>query len=628
MLDTQRDLNKISLVALVGPPNSGKTTLFNWITGLRFKTVNYPGSTIDFNVGASHSRYGHAVEFIDTPGIYSLFPKSSDEVVTHDVLFNNAVNKKIHHVIVVVDATQLSRNLYLVRQLQEAGYHYTIALTMIDLVRKEGINVDIHKISKTFNCKVIPIDGSLGGGVNDLVGFVQSHLYTEAHIKKLTPWAPDKRENILKELELLAQNFISNKKSLSVFNRTRSLDQFLMHPIFGIFIFAGIMAILFSSIFWAAKPFMDFIDKFFSLLADSAGLLLGNNLFSNFVTDGLISGFSSVLVFVPQIFILFLGIGILEDSGYLARAATLIDKPFSWVGLNGRSFVPVLSGFSCAVPAIMAARTLSNKRERLITTFIIPLMTCSARLPVYALLLSFLFVGQSAWKPGLTLAALYLGALFVGAVAAGTLNKILKKEGKSLFMLELPLYRRPNWWSVVKIAITKTKSYALRAGPIIFTLSLLIWVFSIFPNYKIQNKAERFQQSYFAQVGKTIEPVFRPMGSDWRVGVGLMSAFAAREVFVSSLAVIFNVTESGDDASLQASLLQKMKQATFSDGTPVFTTASVAALLVFFMIALQCMSTVGVAIRETRSWNFALAQLAILNIVAYICAVATYHLLA
>ncbi len=615
-------------VALVGPPNSGKTTLFNWITGSKFRTVNYPGSTIDYNLGRAHTRYGADIDIIDTPGVYSLFPKSSDELVTHEVLFEKK-SSDIHHVVIVVDATQLARNLYLVRQLQEAGYSYTIALTMIDLLRKDNMDVNLDKIAKIFNCQVVGIDGTLGGGVPELIESLKKTQNKNIVVKKLEHWNEDKRENILKELELLTKNLITKQKNgkLSIFQKTARIDKILLHPVAGLFIFAAVMIVLFSSIFWMAAPFMDVIDGVFSWLAEITKKTLGDGLLSDFLSDGIIASFGAVLVFVPQIFILFFGIGILEDSGYLARAATLIDKPFSKLGLNGRSFVPILSGFACAVPAMMASRTLSNKRERWITNFIIPLMTCSARLPVYALLLSFVFLGQAAWKPGLALAALYFGALLVGAIAAAILNRMLKKEAKSFFMLELPLYRRANFRVVLKNAIVKTRSYATRAGPVIFTLSVLIWTLSSFPKADAPDATHRLEQSYFGQMGRAIEPVFEPMGVDWRVGVGLLSAFAAREVFVSTLSVIFNISESSDEASMQNSLLEKMHNAERSDGQKVFTTASVTALLIYFMIALQCISTSAVAIREMRSWSFAIIQLVVLNVVAYVLAVGTYKIL-
>jgi ferrous iron transport protein B len=394
-----------------------------------------------------------------------------------------------------------------------------------------------------------------------------------------------------------------------------------MHPVWGLVFFVIFMSLIFTSIFWAAAPLMDAVDSAFGALASWAvDSLASRPLLSDFVGNAVIGGLGSVLIFLPQIFILFLGISYLEDSGYMARAASLIDRPLSKLGLNGRSFVPLLSGYACAIPAMMAARTISSKKERFLTVFIVPLMSCSARLPVYALLLSFLLVGTSAWWGGLALAFIYLGSLVVGAVASGVANKILKTNEDSMFMLELPVYRRPQLRTILKQVLSKTRSYIVKAGPVIFVLSLFIWAASTFPNYQAEDQTDRLTKSYAAEVGRMIEPVLEPMGVDWRVGVGLISAFAAREVFVSTLAVVFHITEENED-SLQASLLQQMRQATFPDGTAIFTVASVVGLILFFMIALQCVATVGVARREFGSWKWALTQLVVFNLVAYILAV-------
>jgi ferrous iron transport protein B len=339
-----------------------------------------------------------------------------------------------------------------------------------------------------------------------------------------------------------------------------------------------------------------------------------------FLSGGVLASASAVLVFVPQIFILFIGIILLEDSGYLARSATLIDKPLSMLGLGGRSFVPLLSGYACAVPAMMAARTINSKRERWLTLFILPLMSCSARLPVFALLLTFLFHGDAAWKAGVMLTAIYIGSMLMGALAAVIAGRFLKIEDKSFFMLELPVYRRPQASLVLRQAFSRTKSYIVRAGPAIFTFALIIWVATTFPAYNLENKTERLNQSYAAQAGHLIEPVFRPMGGDWRTGVGLMSAFAAREVFVSSLAVLFQVTDQDED-SMQETLLSKMHDAKAPDGGALFTVSSVLGLILFFMIALQCLSTVTVAVRESGRWRFALMQLALYNVIAYVVSV-------
>ena len=335
---------------------------------------------------------------------------------------------------------------------------------------------------------------------------------------------------------------------------------------------------------------------------------------------------SSVLVFVPQIFILFIGISLLESSGYLARAATIIDKPFSKLGMSGRSFVPVLSGFACAVPAIIASRNIPSTRDRWITNFIIPLMTCSARLPVYTLLLAFVFKNEAAWKPGLALALIYIVSTLIGALAAGLVNKFLPQKEASFFMMELPLYRRPRVQVLLKQGLSRTYSYIKRAGPVILVLSVFIWVASNFPHNEIQDPQQKLEQSYLGKTGHFLEPVFKPMGLDWRVGIGLISAFAAREVFVSSLVIVFNVTDNNEQTQ-QNSLLENMRAATFSDGSRIFTVPSIVGLILFFMIALQCMSTVAISMKENNSWKYAISQLVVFNLVAYLLAVGVFQLL-
>ncbi|RYZ68462.1 MAG: ferrous iron transporter B, partial [Proteobacteria bacterium] len=366
---------------------------------------------------------------------------------------------------------------------------------------------------------------------------------------------------------------------------------------------------------------MDFIDGLFSGMAEKTLALAPTNLFIQFLANGVLASLGAVLVFLPQIFILFMGITLLEDSGYLARSATLIDKPLSLLGMGGRSFVPILSGYACAIPAMMATRTISSRRERWLTLFILPLMSCSARLPVYALLLAFLFHGEASWKAGVALAVIYFASLIVGGIAAFIAGKILKLDDRSFFMMELPVYRKPRATLVLRQALTRTYSYIKRAGPPIFIFAVIIWVGTNFPNHNEEDASVRLNTSYAAQLGKTIEPVFEPMGGDWRTGVGLISAFAAREVFVSSLAVVMQMA-SDDEATLQEGLISKMQEAKAPSGYPLFTVATVTGLIVFFMIALQCLTTSAVAAKESEGgWKFALMQLAIFNLVAYALAV-------
>lgn len=624
---------EILSVALVGAPNSGKTTLYNWLTGSNFKTVNYPGATVEFSLGrlAPHLRRSEedSLLVMDTPGTYSLHPKSADEEVTLKALYENPKLGRVDAVIVVVDGTQMSRHLQLVQQMKDTGFPMVVAVTMADLLRKQHLQLSLEVLAKEFSCPVVAFEGLLGGGLKELVAAVRS-LPAASQVRKPVSWSFATQESKLKRCQELAELTLNQKgaeaqaRLQALVQNTRRLDRVLLHPLGGLLLFVLIMGALFTSIFWLAAPVMDMVDAGFSALAQAVVELAPGTLGTDFLAHGIVASFGAVLVFVPQIFILFLGIGMLESTGYLARAATLIDKPFSLLGMSGRSFVPVLSGFACAVPAMIATRNISSARDRWITTFIIPLMTCSARLPVYALFLAFLFKDGPAWKAGLTMAILYFGSALVGATAAGIVNKFLPQGQNSFFMMELPLYRRPRFQVLLRQALTRTLSYVKRAGPPIFIFATLMWAASTFPHYKLEDPTQKLEQSFAGQVGHVIEPVVRPMGVDWRVGVGLISAFAAREVFVSSLAVTFNITDENED-SAQASLLNQMASAVNSQGEKIFTVASVVALLIFFMIALQCMSTVAISAREMGSYKFALLQLVAFNIGAYALAVAAYQ---
>lgn len=616
-----------SFAALVGTPNSGKTTLYNWLTGSKFKTVNYPGATVEYSLGqlAAHWKNGE-FKVMDTPGTYSLDAKSSDEEVTKKAIFSHPSEGPAQVIVVVLDATQLDRHLILAQQIKAAGFRMVLALTMVDQVRKAQGSLNFEILAQHFACPVVEIEGLLGKGVDKLASVIAKEMQQVKNLPhKFTAWNEAQLNQASREARELSAQVLKISQGTDFLATSKKIDRYLMHPVFGVVAFFAIMSLLFSSIYWLAAPFMDLVDGFFSSLASQ--VLQGREgvLWADFLGNGVITAFGAVLVFVPQIFILFFGIGILESSGYLARAASLIDRPFSSFGLSGRSFVPILSGFSCAVPAIMATRNISSARERFIASFVIPLMTCSARLPVYALLIGFLFVGKSVWLAGVALAALYIGALVIGAIAAAILNRILSKQELSYFMMELPAYRRPQWRVLIHQVVHRTMSYVKRAGPIIFVLAVIVWLGSTFPNYQEGDTQVRLETSYLGSAGKVMEPLFSPMGADWRVGVGLISAFAAREVFVSTLAVVMSLGDVEED-SLQDALLSKMSAATRADGSLLFTPASVVALVVFFMIALQCMSTVGVAAREMGSYVKASVQLVALNLGAYVLAVAIFQL--
>lgn len=605
-------------VALVGSPNSGKTTLFNWLTGSKFKTVNYAGSTVDAHRGVTLPVYGERLSVLDTPGVYSLQPHGKDEEVTLHTLTSNL---DVKAVVVVVDGTQLNRQLYLVRQIQELQLPMVIAVTMMDIVKNSGRRLDLDKLAELTEAPVVAVDGRLGGGVHDVVEAARA--LTVVRTPRLSgaviEWDDHRIEREVAVAESWTRQVQYKAPERSSLDHLRKWDRVLLHPIWGVAAFVLIMATLFSSIFWVAAPLMDLVDAGFGAAAEWTQSLFGTGLLGDFLGNGVVAGVGAVMVFVPQIFILFFGFTLLEDSGYLARAATIVDRPLHKLGLSGRSFVPILSGFACAVPAIMASRNIRSPRERWITVFIIPFMTCSARLPVYALLLTFLFYGESAWKAGLALTGLYAGGLLIGAVAAASLNRIVKRGEESHFLMELPIYRWPKAGFTLRIALRRTFNYIRRAGPTIFVFVLLLWIGTHVPYHSGVEPHEQLERSVVGVTGQALEPVFKPMGVDWRVGLGMMSAFVAREVFVSALAVIFSIADEGD--SLQDSMLAKMREATLADGTPLFTVASVAGLIVFFMIALQCLSTTGVTWRETGSWKYAAGQLVAMNVMAYVAAV-------
>ncbi|MBL7546263.1 MAG: ferrous iron transporter B [Bdellovibrionaceae bacterium] len=597
---------------LVGQPNSGKTTLYNWLTGSNYKTVNYPGSTIEYSMGAIDLKHGTNKTFVDTPGTYSLIPKSPDERVTSQVLYDNEQTKNAY-CILVIDGLHLERQLTLVYQMKQAGIQFGIVVTMVDLLKAQNTQIDFEKLSHLLNVPIDLFNGQTGEGIDKIIAGLP--LTNENTLRQKISWTyldfQRARIEAMEDIEKVMRP--TQAHDISKF--TKKLDSLFLGS-FGFVFFFLIMTFLFASLFWFSTPFSDLIENVFAFLSTKIETSYPDSFLALFVSQGIVASFAAVLVFVPQILFLFLGLGFLEASGYLPRAAALIDHPLQKIGLGGRSFVPVLSGFACAVPALMATRNISSKRDRMITAFIIPMMSCSARLPVYGLLLLFLFP-DNAFLVGLVFAGLYFLSLMFGAIASLVISKIVKPSRDQFFMMELPLYRRPRWRILVKQALSKTKSYVVRAGPIIIVFAVVLWLGAQFP--RINNQAPDLADSYIGQLGHFMEPVFKPMGIDWRVGVGLISAFAAREVFVSSIAVTFKVTAAEDQQ--EHDLLQVMNQAKFADGTPVFTVGSVLGLIFFFMIALQCMTTVATQIRESGSQKFAWGQLVILNVVAYVGAV-------
>ena len=635
------------LVTLVGPPNSGKTTLFNYLSGKKYKTVNYPGSTIEYNISVFLDKFGVKGNLMDSPGIVSMVPHSPDEDLTISNLFEHPQYGKPSVIVVTIDVSQFSRHLLLLKQILECNFNVVAALTMNDIIEAKGFSLDVKKLEELLGCKVVKVDPRNGKGIDDLVESIkQTSLKESAPLKKT--FTDKLILNIYREtdeIEALAikSNIEKANKSIKIKgqaasynepdNLTLKIDKILLNKFWGFIIFASVMGLLFASIFWIASPLMDMVDTLFQYLAE---LATGEShaWYTDLISNGIIGGTGAVLVFLPQIFMLFFILGMLEDSGYLARGAMLIDKPLSKLGLNGRSFVPMLSGFACAIPAIMAARTITNKKERLLTIFIIPLMSCSARLPVYGLLLTFLLPGQYLLS-GIILSLIYLFGILTSFLVSIVLNKYQKSffhtEDKSSFIMELPVYRIPKLGNALRNSYDNAFQYVKKAGPTILVFSIVLWVLTYFPNSNPEvdtlNKdhetvqanieSERVSNSYASELGKFIEPVMKPLGLDWRVGVSLIATFAAREVFVSSMALIFRIT--GEDENLNESMVTAMKNARHEDtGKPLFTTATAIGLIVFFIFAMQCISTIAVTKKETGGWKIPVLQIVFYSGLAYV----------
>lgn len=645
------------LITLVGPPNSGKTTLFNFLSGKKYKTVNYPGATIEYSITKFLSHFDIEGNLMDSPGIVSMVPNSPDERVTVENLFEHPSYGKPSVLIVTIDASQFSRHLLLAKQVLDCGFRVIIALTMNDILEDKELTINANELSGLLGCKVIKTDPRTGTGIIELINEIKSALASDSisEIKK-KEFQEENIISIYKEIEFIEEKVLTRVKvkesellnanmELKIkgepgrLNKpdllTMRIDSVLLHKYWGITIFASVMGILFASIFWIASPLMEFVDSGFRFLSDMIVSGHEHHWFSDLISSGIIGGAGAVMVFLPQIIILFFILGLLEDSGYLARGAMLIDKPLSKLGLNGRSFVPMLSGFACAIPAIMAARTITNKKERIITIFIIPLMSCSARLPVYGLLLTFLLPGKFLIS-GIILSLIYLFGILTSFVVSSVINKyqktFIKVEDNSSFIMELPVYRIPKIGNVFKNTYDNAYQYIRKAGPTILVFSVILWALTYFPNNnpvikgseKMTNEqinklidAERISGSYASEIGKFIEPVMKPLGLDWRVGVSLIATFAAREIFVSSMALIFKITDTDDN--LNESLINAMRQARKGDSNiPMFTTSTVAGLIIFFVFALQCISTIAITKKETGGWRIPAFQLLIYSGLAYV----------
>ena len=600
-------------VAICGTPNVGKSTFFNRLTGLHQKVANYPGITVEKRIGRLELPNGQPVDLIDLPGILGLHPRSEDERIAIEVLRGTSrTTPRPAAAILLLDSTNLQAQLRLVPEILGFGIPTLVALNMSDDLSARGGNVDPEAVAKQVGAPVVAVSARLGTGMERVTKFLEGTLapppLVELPVLNNIPaerrWA-----------EGIARRASYHPPEPSLWGRR--LDRAFLHPIAGPLIFLAVVVVVFQSIFTLAVPLMDAVDSLIGTTAGWLGDLLPDSMLKGLLLDGVWGGVGSVVIFLPQILILFLFIGILEDSGYLARAAAIADRSMRAVGLEGRSFIPLLSSYACAVPAIMAARTVENQRDRLATIFIAPLTTCSARLPVYALLIAAFIPERPLLGPLLgTRAAVLLGLYALGfAVACATawvLKSTVLKSKPVPFMLQLPAYRWPTLRSLSYRLLDRAKIFLRRAGTVILLTTIVLWFLASVPY--TDGKPPAIGDSLAGSIGKTIEPLVEPLGLNWKVGIGLITSLAAREVIVGTLGTIYGMEADEDSPALQDALRSEL------------SFGSAIALLMYFAFAMQCMSTVAIVRRETGGWKWPIAQFAYMLVLAYAAGFAAYRL--
>ncbi|MBK1792722.1 ferrous iron transport protein B [Persicirhabdus sediminis] len=682
-------MSSMDKVALVGNPNSGKTTLFNALTGENQKVGNYPGVTVERKTGNFRTPHGHKVEITDLPGCYSLSPNSPDEEVTRDALLGDIQGDDRPDIIIcVADASNLERHLYLTLQCIDLGIPTVLALNKIDLAENAGIRLDVTQLAEELGIPVIACHASRGKGIVEVKqalrhpfppvakrswsvskdiekaihtlsselseshdhGAHALHLLADAaYLKATNLTIPAEWQHLaekqISQLEANPEDAISKarftrvKEICSVSARRQQameltasdkIDEYLLHPVFGWMIFTAIMFGMFWTIFSFAEIPMGWIEEGVGAFKGWVTPLIPEGDLRDLVGDGIIEGVGGVIIFLPQILLLFLFIGLLESTGYMARAAFIMDRFMSKVGLSGKAFIPLLSSYACAIPGIMATRTMESAKQRLLTILIAPWMSCTARLPVYFLLVGMLLADKPSWTQAALLAGIYLFGTLSAFLASWLLAPRVKGEEEPVhFLMELPSYQKPDLKYIAQQMGSRGYAFVRKAGTVILGLSILLWAMQTYPkpaedSPAADNPALALEQSIMGSIGKTIEPVVEPLGYDWRTGTALVAAFAAREVFVSNLAISYSVDEEDDE--LESRLSDRLNNATWPDGRKVYTPLTVLSLLVFFVYALQCLPTTVVVRRETGSWKWALAQLGGMTAIAYIAALLVFQI--
>jgi ferrous iron transport protein B len=697
-------------IALIGNPNSGKSSLFNLLTGLRQKVGNFPGVTVEKKEGGFTLPNKQDCIVLDLPGTYSLYPRRSDEWVSYKQLMTPEKGESIDLAVVVVDASNLRRNLLYVSQVIDLKIPVVVALTMVDLAKKRGIKIDVDCLSREMQVPVVLVNARTGKGIEQLKSTVAQMLNIEVTGQDFFPIEDLAKEAIGEMRDLIptlgnygAIHHLINHESFELgseiqekietieekykFNHTKiqaediqlryqkirqvmlksveeesiekrklfseQLDHFFLHRTWGYLIMGVVLFILFQSVFWVAEYPMNLIESGVGMLGGWLGSVLPSGWIADIVVNGILAGLGGILVFVPQIMILFGLITLLEDTGYMARISFLSDRIMRRVGLNGKSVMPMIGGFACAVPAIMSARNIENKKERLLTIMVTPFMSCSARLPVFTILASMVVPDKNILGifslQGLVLMGLYVLGIVIALLVSYVMNLFIKIKEKSFFILELPVYRQPRWKNILYTMVEKAKVFVFDAGKVIMIISLVLWAFSSFgptekrntieenyailikndpvneSRYQAEKSSALLENSYAGIMGRSIEPVIRPLGYDWKIGIALITSFAAREVFVGTMATLYSVGENADENS--ETLRNKMNAAKRADGTQVYTTATGYSLLIFYLLAMQCMSTLAVVKRETGSWKWPIIQLIYMTGLAYLLSFIAYQLL-
>ncbi len=698
-------------IALVGNPNSGKSSLFNVLTGMNQSVGNFPGVTVDKKVGACRISLELTATVIDLPGTYSLYPRREDEWVAYRVLMQQDKEIRADVVVLIADASNLKRNLLFVSQIIDLKLPVVVGLSMLDIAKQKDIEIDVAELERELGVPVIPINPRKNRGIPQLKKAIEQtalHLYKAPvrdfiNNEALASTAVGNLKSLIPLSDYQAIHYLINHESFSLdhdlqqkiehielsnkFNHTRvqaeeilqryqridgilkqsvsepspmqrklftdRLDDLLLHRRWGYLILLAVLFLLFQSVFWLAEYPMNLIEWGFAELGGWLTSILPSTWGRDLLVNGIIAGLSGILVFIPQIMILFGLITILEDTGYMARISFLTDKLMRKVGLNGKSVMPMISGFACAVPAIMSARNIENRKERLLTILITPLMSCSARLPVYTILIALVipkkyFLGFLS-QQGLVMMGLYLLGLVMALIVSYVAKWFIRIKEKSFFILELPMYREPRWNNVLVTMVNKAKIFVFDAGKVIMVISLILWALSSFGpgerrnevnqhfNLRIardpgsadslnrQRSAELLENSYAGIMGKAIEPAIEPLGFDWKIGIAVLTSFAAREVFVGTMATLYSV-EGGDNADSRK-LTEKMAQTKRPDGSKVYTLATGMSLMIFYVLAMQCMSTLAVVRRETRSWKWPIIQFVYMTILAYVMSLIVFQFL-